>query len=146
MPWSLVGHGLDSGSNRSQNPLTRLLSLQVHDIFHPFPQAEGQQDFSFLRANECKTGFCHLYKVTVDLKTGDYDWTEPLSPTEGEQRQGCREEWPPTLSCPAAVDSRVFIDWPGGISYAPVQWGLGCHQGIRVARVSLSPLCAPAFV
>lgn len=105
-----MGHGLDSGSNRSRNPLTPLLSLQVHDIFHPFPQAEGQQDFSFLRANECKTGFCHLYKVTVDLKTGDYDWTEPFSPTEGEQRQGCGEEWPPALPCPAAVDSRVFID------------------------------------
>lgn len=66
--------------------------INVHDIFHPFPQAEGQQDFSFLRANECKTGFCHLYKVTVDLKTGNYDWTEPLSPTEDEFKCPVKEE------------------------------------------------------
>ncbi|XP_038195390.1 dipeptidyl peptidase 9 isoform X3 [Arvicola amphibius] len=66
--------------------------INVHDIFHPFPQAEGQQDFSFLRANECKTGFCHLYKVTVDLKTRDYDWTEPLSPTEDEFKCPIKDE------------------------------------------------------
>jgi hypothetical protein len=57
----------------------------VHDIFYPFPQAHGQEEFCFLRANECKTGFCHLYKVTVLLKAKGYDWTEPLSPREGEQ-------------------------------------------------------------
>lgn len=77
--------GWAQGLGQLQSPLTHHLSPQVHDIFHPFPQAEGQQDFCFLRANECKTGFCHLYRVTVDLKTNNYDWTEPLSPTEGER-------------------------------------------------------------
>ncbi|XP_028618229.1 dipeptidyl peptidase 9 isoform X1 [Grammomys surdaster] len=66
--------------------------INVHDIFHPFPQAEGQQDFCFLRANECKTGFCHLYRVTVDLKTNNYDWTEPLTPTEDEFKCPIKEE------------------------------------------------------
>lgn len=57
---------------------------QVHDIFYPFSQPEGQEEFCFLRANECKTGFCHLYKVTALLKPHGYDWAQPLRPSEGE--------------------------------------------------------------
>lgn len=62
-----------------------LLPGQVHDIFYPFPQSEGEDELCFIRANECKTGFCHLYKVTAMLKPSGYDWDEPFSPSEGEQ-------------------------------------------------------------
>uniref|UniRef100_A0A2K6KI20 dipeptidyl-peptidase IV n=1 Tax=Rhinopithecus bieti TaxID=61621 RepID=A0A2K6KI20_RHIBE len=57
--------------------------INVHDIFYPFPQSEGEDELCFLRANECKTGFCHLYKVTAVLKSQGYDWSEPFSPREG---------------------------------------------------------------
>uniref|UniRef100_A0A670KBP9 dipeptidyl-peptidase IV n=1 Tax=Podarcis muralis TaxID=64176 RepID=A0A670KBP9_PODMU len=43
--------------------------INVHDIFYPFVQPEGEEEeLCFIRANECKTGFCHLYKVTVVLR------------------------------------------------------------------------------
>ncbi|XP_048668330.1 dipeptidyl peptidase 9 isoform X3 [Marmota marmota marmota] len=64
----------------------------VHDIFYPFPQPEGTEEFCFLRANECKTGFCHLYKVTAVLKSNGYDWTQPLSPGEDEFKSFIKEE------------------------------------------------------
>lgn len=62
-----------------------LLPGQVHDIFYPFPQSEGEHELCFIRANESKTGFCHLYKVTTVLQPNGYDWSEPFSPGEGEQ-------------------------------------------------------------
>lgn len=67
--------------------LTSVLSLpgQVHDIFYPFPQSEGEDELCFIRANESKTGFCHLYKVTTVLQPSGYDWSEPFSPGEGER-------------------------------------------------------------
>uniref|UniRef100_A0A672V5J9 dipeptidyl-peptidase IV n=1 Tax=Strigops habroptila TaxID=2489341 RepID=A0A672V5J9_STRHB len=49
--------------------------INVHDIFYPFIQPEGEEEeLCFIRANECKTGFCHLYRVTAVLKQGSYDW------------------------------------------------------------------------
>ncbi|XP_063085242.1 dipeptidyl peptidase 9 isoform X2 [Cavia porcellus] len=66
--------------------------INVHDIFYPFPQPEGSEEFSFLRANECKTGFCHLYRVTALLRPSGYDWTEPLSPGEDEFKCPIKEE------------------------------------------------------
>lgn len=62
-----------------------LAAWQVHDIFYPFAQSEGEDELCFIRANECKTGFCHLYKVTALLAPSGYDWGEPFSPGEGEQ-------------------------------------------------------------
>ncbi|ETE59655.1 Dipeptidyl peptidase 9, partial [Ophiophagus hannah] len=51
---------------------------KVHDIFYPFAQSEEKEDeLTFLRANECKTGFCHLYRVTAILQRKMYDWTQP---------------------------------------------------------------------
>ena len=44
-------------------------------------------ELCFIRANECKTGFCHLYKVTAVLRPRGYDWTQPFSPGDGEQAQ-----------------------------------------------------------
>uniref|UniRef100_A0A8C0BYJ9 dipeptidyl-peptidase IV n=1 Tax=Buteo japonicus TaxID=224669 RepID=A0A8C0BYJ9_9AVES len=45
--------------------------INVHDIFYPFIQPEGEEEeLCFIRANECKTGFCHLYRVTAVLKQG----------------------------------------------------------------------------
>ncbi|XP_040846591.1 dipeptidyl peptidase 9 isoform X8 [Ochotona curzoniae] len=64
----------------------------VHDIFYPFSQPEGQEEFCFLRANECKTGFCHLYKVTALLKPHGYDWAQPLRPSEDEFKCPIKEE------------------------------------------------------
>ncbi|XP_048197894.1 dipeptidyl peptidase 9 isoform X2 [Perognathus longimembris pacificus] len=66
--------------------------INVHDIFYPFPQEDGQEEFCFLRANECKTGFCHLYKVTVVLQPNGYDWTELLSPQKDEFKCPIKEE------------------------------------------------------
>jgi len=58
---------------------------QVHDIFYPFIQPEGEEEeLCFIRANECKTGFCHLYRVTVVLKQGSYDWVQPYVHSEGK--------------------------------------------------------------
>lgn len=87
-PW---GAGLvlyTTPANPQSLTFSRLFSLlpgQVHDIFYPFAQSEGEDELCFIRANECKTGFCHLYKVTAILKPSGYDWSEPLSPGEGEQ-------------------------------------------------------------
>uniref|UniRef100_A0A7N5JXQ5 dipeptidyl-peptidase IV n=1 Tax=Ailuropoda melanoleuca TaxID=9646 RepID=A0A7N5JXQ5_AILME len=66
--------------------------INVHDIFYPFPQSEGEDELCFIRANECKTGFCHLYKVTAILKPSGYDWSEPLSPGEDEFKCPIKEE------------------------------------------------------
>lgn len=58
---------------------------QVHDIFYPFIQPEGEEEeLCFIRANECKTGFCHLYRVTAVLKQGSYDWVQPYVHSEGK--------------------------------------------------------------
>ncbi|XP_068393324.1 dipeptidyl peptidase 9 isoform X2 [Eschrichtius robustus] len=66
--------------------------INVHDIFYPFPQPEGEDELCFIRANECKTGFCHLYKVTAVLKPRGYDWTQPFSPGEDEFKCPIKEE------------------------------------------------------
>nr|XP_055227314.1 dipeptidyl peptidase 9 isoform X2 [Gorilla gorilla gorilla] len=66
--------------------------INVHDIFYPFPQSEGEDELCFIRANECKTGFCHLYKVTAVLKSQGYDWSEPFSPGEDEFKCPIKEE------------------------------------------------------
>ncbi|KAB1259809.1 Dipeptidyl peptidase 9 [Camelus dromedarius] len=66
--------------------------INVHDIFYPFPQAEGEDELCFIRANECKTGFCHLYKVTAVLRPHGYDWTQPFSPGEDEFKCPIKEE------------------------------------------------------
>ncbi|XP_060037931.1 dipeptidyl peptidase 9 isoform X2 [Erinaceus europaeus] len=66
--------------------------INVHDIFYPFPQSEGAEELCFLKADECKTGFCHLYKVTALLRPRGYDWTQPLSPGEDEFKCPILEE------------------------------------------------------
>uniref|UniRef100_H9GKV8 Dipeptidyl peptidase 9 n=1 Tax=Anolis carolinensis TaxID=28377 RepID=H9GKV8_ANOCA len=59
--------------------------INVHDIFYPFAQTEGEEEeeLRFIRANECKTGFCHLYRVTALLQRGSYDWTQTYVPSKG---------------------------------------------------------------
>ncbi|XP_027706777.1 dipeptidyl peptidase 9 isoform X1 [Vombatus ursinus] len=66
--------------------------INVHDIFYPFPQSEGDEEICFLRANECKTGFCHLYKVTAVLKPNGYDWTQPFISGEDDFKCPIKEE------------------------------------------------------
>lgn len=85
----------------SQSPC---LSLgQVHDIFYPFTQPEGEEELCFIRANECKTGFCHLYKVTALLKRNGYDWTQPYVPTKGEIQEMCT-----TLCSSEAIEDSIL--------------------------------------
>ncbi|XP_061884105.1 dipeptidyl peptidase 9-like [Entelurus aequoreus] len=48
--------------------------INVHDIFHPFIQS-NDKEFTFITVNESKSGFCHLYKVTVLLDREHFDWT-----------------------------------------------------------------------
>ncbi|XP_045156025.1 dipeptidyl peptidase 9 isoform X1 [Echinops telfairi] len=66
--------------------------INVHDIFYPFPQAPGSQELCFIRANECKTGFCHLYRVSVRMEPRSYDWAQPLQPAEDEFKCAVKEE------------------------------------------------------
>ncbi|XP_075579687.1 dipeptidyl peptidase 9 isoform X8 [Pelecanus crispus] len=65
----------------------------VHDIFYPFIQPEGEEEeLCFIRANECKTGFCHLYRVTAVLKQGNYDWVQPYVHSEDDFKCPIKEE------------------------------------------------------
>ncbi|XP_006278722.3 dipeptidyl peptidase 9 isoform X1 [Alligator mississippiensis] len=67
--------------------------INVHDIFYPFVQTEGEEEeLCFIRANECKTGFCHLYRVMVLLKQGSYDWTQPYVHNEDDFKCPIKEE------------------------------------------------------
>ncbi|XP_029470433.1 dipeptidyl peptidase 9 isoform X2 [Rhinatrema bivittatum] len=67
--------------------------INVHDIFYPFIQPDGEdEEIRFIRANECKTGFCHLYLVTSVLKKGGYDWTQPYLPGEDDFKCPITEE------------------------------------------------------
>ncbi|XP_076215438.1 dipeptidyl peptidase 9 isoform X1 [Aptenodytes patagonicus] len=67
--------------------------INVHDIFYPFIQPEGEEEeLCFIRANECKTGFCHLYRVTAVLKQGSYDWLQPYVHSEDDFKCAIKEE------------------------------------------------------
>ncbi|XP_038595974.1 dipeptidyl peptidase 9 isoform X2 [Tachyglossus aculeatus] len=66
--------------------------INVHDIFYPFPQSEGDEDLCFIRASECQTGFCHLYRVTVTLRPNGFDWTHPYTPGEDDFKCPIKEE------------------------------------------------------
>uniref|UniRef100_A0A7M4DVQ6 dipeptidyl-peptidase IV n=1 Tax=Crocodylus porosus TaxID=8502 RepID=A0A7M4DVQ6_CROPO len=45
--------------------------INIHDIFHIFPQAH-EDEIEFIFASECKTGFRHLYKITSVLRESKY--------------------------------------------------------------------------
>uniref|UniRef100_A0A8C0HCU9 dipeptidyl-peptidase IV n=1 Tax=Chelonoidis abingdonii TaxID=106734 RepID=A0A8C0HCU9_CHEAB len=45
--------------------------INIHDIFHVFPQTR-QDKIEFIFASECQTGFRHLYKITSVLKESRY--------------------------------------------------------------------------
>ncbi|KAJ7311160.1 hypothetical protein JRQ81_006765 [Phrynocephalus forsythii] len=45
--------------------------INVHDIFHVFPQTR-ENAIEFIFASECKTGFRHLYRITTILKQSRY--------------------------------------------------------------------------
>ncbi|NXP39891.1 DPP9 peptidase, partial [Leiothrix lutea] len=67
--------------------------INVHDIFYPFIQPEGEEEeLCFIRANECKTGFCHLYRVTAILKPGSHDWVQPCVHSEDDFKCPIKEE------------------------------------------------------
>ncbi|XP_060115945.1 dipeptidyl peptidase 8 [Heteronotia binoei] len=45
--------------------------INIHDIFHIFPQTR-EDVIEFIFASECKTGFRHLYKIAALLKNSRY--------------------------------------------------------------------------
>ncbi|XP_057696910.1 dipeptidyl peptidase 9-like isoform X3 [Corythoichthys intestinalis] len=47
--------------------------INVHNIFYPFSQS-SDNEITFITANESKTGFCHLYKITTLLERDCYNW------------------------------------------------------------------------
>lgn len=59
-----------------------LFVFQVHDIFHPFPQA-SDDEITFITVNESETGFCHLYKITSVLQKCSYNWAKGYKHSKG---------------------------------------------------------------
>uniref|UniRef100_A0A8C5SWD7 dipeptidyl-peptidase IV n=1 Tax=Laticauda laticaudata TaxID=8630 RepID=A0A8C5SWD7_LATLA len=45
--------------------------INIHDIFHVFPQTQ-EDVVEFIFASECKTGFRHLYRISTVLKESNY--------------------------------------------------------------------------
>ncbi|ETE57634.1 Dipeptidyl peptidase 8, partial [Ophiophagus hannah] len=45
--------------------------INIHDIFHVFPQTQ-EDVVEFIFASECKTGFRHLYRISTVLKESKY--------------------------------------------------------------------------
>ncbi|KAG8127022.1 putative Dipeptidyl-peptidase 9 protein [Naja naja] len=79
--------------------------INVHDIFYPFAQSEEkEEELTFLRANECRTGFCHLYRVTAILQRKMYDWTQPPKWEDEHSQVFC------------SLQLRFKVDKPRGLS------------------------------
>lgn len=47
------------------------IKINIHDIFHVFPQI-NEDKIEFMFASKCKTGFCHVYKITSILMESKY--------------------------------------------------------------------------
>ncbi|XP_043909724.1 dipeptidyl peptidase 9 isoform X2 [Protopterus annectens] len=67
------------------------LWINVHDIFYPFLQTQ-EDEICFIRGNESKTGFCHLYLVTALLQPSYHDWTQPYIFKEDDFKCPVKEE------------------------------------------------------
>ncbi|XP_028672429.1 dipeptidyl peptidase 9 [Erpetoichthys calabaricus] len=57
--------------------------INVHDIFYPFVQTR-EDELTFIWVNESKTGFCHLYKIIVNLQRGRYQWSQGYVYSKGD--------------------------------------------------------------
>uniref|UniRef100_A0A8K9Y073 Dipeptidylpeptidase IV N-terminal domain-containing protein n=1 Tax=Oncorhynchus mykiss TaxID=8022 RepID=A0A8K9Y073_ONCMY len=58
--------------------------INVYDIFYLFVQT-SYEEITFLRVNESKTGFCHLYTVTTLLQQGCDQWARDYTQTTGRR-------------------------------------------------------------
>uniref|UniRef100_A0A6I8NF23 dipeptidyl-peptidase IV n=1 Tax=Ornithorhynchus anatinus TaxID=9258 RepID=A0A6I8NF23_ORNAN len=65
--------------------------INIHDIFHIFPQSHPDE-VEFIFASECKTGFRHLYKVTTTLKESRYKRSSGGLPAPSDFKCPIKEE------------------------------------------------------
>ncbi|XP_063651228.1 dipeptidyl peptidase 8 isoform X18 [Pan troglodytes] len=65
--------------------------INIHDIFHVFPQSH-EEEIEFIFASECKTGFRHLYKITSILKESKYKRSSGGLPAPSDFKCPIKEE------------------------------------------------------
>lgn len=65
--------------------------INIHDIFHVFPQTH-EDEIEFIFASECKTGFRHLYKITSILKESKYKRSSGGLPAPSDFKCPIKEE------------------------------------------------------
>ncbi|CAK6432135.1 unnamed protein product [Pipistrellus nathusii] len=65
--------------------------INIHDIFHVFPQSH-EDEIEFIFASECKTGFRHLYKITSILKESKYKRSSGGLPAPSDFKCPIKEE------------------------------------------------------
>ncbi|XP_006831589.1 PREDICTED: dipeptidyl peptidase 8 isoform X1 [Chrysochloris asiatica] len=65
--------------------------INIHDIFHVFPQRH-EDEIEFIFASECKTGFRHLYKITSVLKESRYKRSSGGLPAPSDFKCPVKEE------------------------------------------------------
>uniref|UniRef100_A0A2K6EVZ8 dipeptidyl-peptidase IV n=1 Tax=Propithecus coquereli TaxID=379532 RepID=A0A2K6EVZ8_PROCO len=65
--------------------------INIHDIFHVFPQSQ-EDEIEFIFASECKTGFRHLYKITSILKESKYKRSSGGLPAPSDFKCPVKEE------------------------------------------------------
>ncbi|CAM9485884.1 unnamed protein product [Lampetra planeri] len=65
--------------------------INVTDIFHPLPQ-EKENEFTFIWANETKTGFRHLHRVTALLQQNSCKSSEESAPNPADFLCPLKEE------------------------------------------------------
>uniref|UniRef100_A0A8D0R488 dipeptidyl-peptidase IV n=1 Tax=Sus scrofa TaxID=9823 RepID=A0A8D0R488_PIG len=65
--------------------------INIHDIFHVFPQSH-EDEIEFIFASECKTGFRHLYKITSILKESKYKRSSGGLPAPSDFKCPVKEE------------------------------------------------------
>ncbi|OBS72976.1 hypothetical protein A6R68_12430 [Neotoma lepida] len=65
--------------------------INIHDIFHVFPQTH-EDEIEFIFASECKTGFRHLYKIITILKESKYKRSSGGLPAPSDFKCPIKEE------------------------------------------------------
>ncbi|XP_026528899.1 dipeptidyl peptidase 8 isoform X1 [Notechis scutatus] len=69
--------------------------INIHDIFHVFPQTQ-EDVVEFIFASECKTGFRHLYRISTVLKESNYKRSSGGLPAPSDFLCHVKEELPIT--------------------------------------------------
>uniref|UniRef100_A0A8D2LUP7 dipeptidyl-peptidase IV n=1 Tax=Varanus komodoensis TaxID=61221 RepID=A0A8D2LUP7_VARKO len=65
--------------------------INIHDIFHVFPQT-CEDTIEFIFASECKTGFRHLYRISALLKESRYKRSSGALPAPSDFLCPIKEE------------------------------------------------------